>query len=132
MSLSQETIINQYEASPSGEVLNPYIIETTLMTYHRFHSWPVVQNSQTLKHYLSRFPYNLCETRESEQLLSVRVRSLQEIKVQIRRDLAIHLLNRKGLSVEEISGRLLFFEPSAFIRAFKSWTGLTSLNYRCL
>ncbi|MRI33870.1 hypothetical protein EOPP23_12820 [Endozoicomonas sp. OPT23] len=206
----------------SADTCNPYIIETTLMTYHRFHSWlagdrlpvvevnldysptdyldeyrflffgvpvrfnqpvnslvykaecsgwPVIQNSQTLKGYLSRSPYNLFETRESEQLLSIRIRSLleehlnnqqellsieevashfemhsqslrrqlkkervvyQELKTEVRRDMAIYLLNRKGVSVEDIAGQLAFSEPSAFIRAFKQWTGLTPLNYKLL
>ena len=221
LTLNDRLACHSMSRRSSGEVLNPYIIETTLMTYHRFHSWlagerlpivqvnldyaptdymdeyrflffgspvrfnqpanslvyradslhwSVIQTSQTLKHYLSRSPYNLFETRESDQSLSVRARSLleegvtegvmrsiedvsialdmhpqtfrralrkentsfQEIKVQVRRDLAIHSLNQKGLSVEEVSNRLLFSEPSAFIRAFKNWTGLTPFNYRRL
>ena len=56
--------------------------------------------------------------------------SYQTIKLQARRDYAIHLLNDSKLSVESISHQLGFSEPSAFIRAFKTWTGLTPLGYR--
>ncbi len=211
---------HQMSRRSSGAVRNPYIIETTLMTYHRFHSWlsgdrlpilkvnfdfpatdypeeyrflffgaavnfnqpvnsiiysakalnwPVTQTAKSLKAYLSRSPYNLFETRESDQRLSVRVRSLveeslvdeqcllsiealsdklqlhsqtlrralkkegavyKEIRTQVRRDLAIHLINRKQLSVEEVAEKVAFSEASAFIRAFKSWTGFTPLEYR--
>ena len=56
--------------------------------------------------------------------------SFQQIKTQVRRDIAISMLNEKGLSVEEISLRLGFSEPGSFIRAFKSWTGKTPTAYR--
>lgn len=52
------------------------------------------------------------------------------IRNQIRRDLAIHLLGIGELSVADITQRVGYTEPSAFIRAFKGWTGLTPLNFR--
>jgi AraC-like DNA-binding protein len=58
--------------------------------------------------------------------------SYQQIKMEARRDLAINLLHDKDLSVEAVGSQLDFSEPSAFIRAFKSWTGLTPLAYRRL
>lgn len=54
--------------------------------------------------------------------------SLGGIKEEILRDAAITALSR-GTSVEEISGRLGFSEPSAFRRAFKRWTGSTPASY---
>ena len=56
--------------------------------------------------------------------------SFQEIKDQLRRDLAIYLLERDELSLQAISEQLGFSEPSAFHRAFKKWTGQTPGAYR--
>ncbi len=52
------------------------------------------------------------------------------IRNQIRRDLAMHLLGAGELSVADITYKVGYTEPSAFIRAFKGWTGLTPLNFR--
>jgi AraC-like DNA-binding protein len=56
--------------------------------------------------------------------------SFQEIKSQLRRDTALHFLGKQGLSIEEIAYRAGFSESSAFIRAFKGWTGVTPYCYR--
>ena len=66
------------------------------------------------------------------RLLSKEGCSYQEIKMEVRRDLAINLLTHKQHSVEEISELLDFSESRAFIRAFKGWTGLTPLAYKKL
>lgn len=66
------------------------------------------------------------------RLLKKEDTSYQDIKMETRRDLAIYLINRRDLSVETIAYQLDFSEPSAFIRAFKGWTGLTPLAYRKL
>lgn len=52
------------------------------------------------------------------------------IRTQIRRDIAMHHLGVGDLSVEDIAYKTGYTEPSAFIRAFKSWTGLTPLSFR--
>jgi len=56
--------------------------------------------------------------------------SFKEIKSQLRRDTALHFLGKQGLSIEEIAQRAGFSESSAFIRAFKGWTGVTPYTYR--
>jgi AraC-like DNA-binding protein len=56
--------------------------------------------------------------------------SFQELKDQLRRDLAIYLLGRDELPTQDIAEQLGFSEPSAFHRAFKKWTGLTPGAYR--
>ncbi|MCB1676249.1 MAG: AraC family transcriptional regulator [Halioglobus sp.] len=56
--------------------------------------------------------------------------TFKEIKNQVRRDTALHFLGKQGLSIEEIAYRAGFSESSAFIRAFKSWTGVTPYTYR--
>ncbi|MDN3638822.1 AraC family transcriptional regulator [Simiduia curdlanivorans] len=58
--------------------------------------------------------------------------SFQQLKDDIRRDMAIFLINSKDQSVETIAFRLGFSEASTFIRAFRKWTGLTPLAYRRL
>lgn len=52
------------------------------------------------------------------------------IRVQARRDIATHLLGQGKLSVAEVGYRVGYTETSAFIRAFKGWTGLTPLKFR--
>lgn len=56
--------------------------------------------------------------------------SFSEIKSQLRRDVALHYLGKQGISIEEIAHRAGFSESSAFIRAFKGWTGVTPYTYR--
>ena len=62
--------------------------------------------------------------------LSAEGTHFKEIKNQLRRDTALHFLGKQGLSIEEIAHRAGFSEPSAFIRAFKGWTGITPYTYR--
>jgi AraC-like DNA-binding protein len=56
--------------------------------------------------------------------------SFKEIRNHMRRDTALHYLGKQGLSIEEIAHRAGFSESSAFIRAFKGWTGVTPYTYR--
>lgn len=56
--------------------------------------------------------------------------SFQELKDELRRDIAIYHLGRDDLSLQQIAEQLGFSEPSAFHRAFKKWTGLTPGAYR--
>ena len=56
--------------------------------------------------------------------------TFKQIKSDIRRDTALHFLSKRTLSVEEVAHRSGFSEASAFIRAFKTWTGLTPYAYR--
>lgn len=49
---------------------------------------------------------------------------------QVRRDIAINYLGGNELSIEDISEKSGYTEPSAFIRAFKAWTGFTPLQFR--
>ncbi|NLG56435.1 MAG: helix-turn-helix domain-containing protein, partial [Rhodococcus sp.] len=48
---------------------------------------------------------------------------------EVLRDAAIAGL-RRGESVDDLSAKLGFSEPSAFRRAFKRWTGKTPGSYR--
>ena len=56
--------------------------------------------------------------------------SYQMIKDQLRRDMAINLLDDPTRSVMDIATELGFAEPSAFHRAFKKWTGARPGEYR--
>jgi AraC-like DNA-binding protein len=62
--------------------------------------------------------------------LSAEGTSFKDIKNQLRRDTSLHFLGKQGLSIEEIAHRAGFSESSAFIRAFKGWTGVTPYTYR--
>ncbi|MFB8003391.1 AraC family transcriptional regulator [Nocardia sp. NPDC056000] len=56
--------------------------------------------------------------------------SITRIREDILRDAAIAALARGEETVEELSGRLGFSEPSAFRRAFRRWTGSPPGSYR--
>ncbi|MDV2476690.1 AraC family transcriptional regulator [Rhodococcus zopfii] len=55
--------------------------------------------------------------------------SLGQLREEVLRDAAIAGL-RRGESVDDLSARLGFSEPSAFRRAFKRWTGSTPRSFR--
>ena len=67
---------------------------------------------------------------ELSERLTAEGTTFKEIKNQLRRDTALHFLGKQGLSIEEIAHRAGFSESSAFIRAFKGWTGVTPYTYR--
>lgn len=56
--------------------------------------------------------------------------SYQQIKDQMRRDIAIDKLVRENMSITDIALRLGFVESSSFTRAFKQWTGVSPAEYR--
>ncbi|TDC02921.1 AraC family transcriptional regulator [Nonomuraea longispora] len=56
--------------------------------------------------------------------------SFQRIREEVLRDVAVASLERGGESVEQISWRLGFSEPSAFRRAFTRWVGSPPGEYR--
>ncbi|MBN3788376.1 AraC family transcriptional regulator [Burkholderia sp. Ac-20353] len=56
--------------------------------------------------------------------------SFQEIKDDLRRDLAILDLARTDISLGEIAYALGFSSPATFHRAFRQWTGMTPGAYR--
>ncbi|MEU8524129.1 MULTISPECIES: AraC family transcriptional regulator [Streptomyces] len=55
--------------------------------------------------------------------------SFQQVRDHLRRDHAIAALAGGTASIEELSHRLGFSEPSAFHRAFRRWTGSTPRSY---
>ncbi|SDI24000.1 AraC-type DNA-binding protein [Sinosporangium album] len=56
--------------------------------------------------------------------------SFNKIREELLRDLAVDSLRRGGESIDEISYRLGFSEPSAFRRAFTRWVGTPPGEYR--
>ncbi len=56
--------------------------------------------------------------------------SYQRIKDNARRDVAISMLSRHGLTVSEVAEQVGFSDPSAFHRSFKKWTGQSPGSYR--
>jgi len=56
--------------------------------------------------------------------------SYQRIKDNARRDVAISMLNRDGMTVSEVAEQVGFSDPSAFHRSFKKWTGQSPGSYR--
>ena len=58
--------------------------------------------------------------------------SYQQLKNDIRRDMAIDLLTQSTDSLQDISDQLNFQDVSAFHRAFKKWVGVSPGAYRDL
>jgi AraC-like DNA-binding protein len=56
--------------------------------------------------------------------------SYQRIKDNARRDIAISMLSRDGMTVSEVAELVGFSDPSAFHRSFKKWTGQSPGSYR--
>ncbi len=54
----------------------------------------------------------------------------RSLRDELRRDLAIHLLNGNGLSVGETAERLGYNDAATFHRAFRRWTGSAPGAYR--
>jgi AraC-like DNA-binding protein len=85
--------------------------------------------------------YRNCSIEEVAHSLSITSRTLrrkleeehssfQQIKNEVRKDLAIHLLAQRGLPIAAIAEKVGYSEAAAFTRAFKEWTGLTPRKYR--
>ena len=64
--------------------------------------------------------------------LSVEGISYQQIKDNLRHDLANKLLSNRSLTISHIAKQLSFSEPRAFTRAYKQWAGVTPKEYRQL
>jgi len=56
--------------------------------------------------------------------------SYNAIKESCRRELALDLLRRSRLSIEDISTRLGFSDADAFRKAFRQWTNLSPTEFR--
>jgi len=129
-----EKRITQNEQSLRHFLRHPVLIMLT-QNYAR-NSW-TDQVRKMVRHDLENMPeLNVVATRLDvhpqtlRRRLSAEGTNFKEIKNQLRRDTALHFLGKHGLGIEEIAHRAGFSESSAFIRAFKGWTGVTPYAYR--
>jgi len=130
------------EIVQTPETLDAYLAGTNLSLLYQPKNYRVI--SDQVRQWLERnikqgnYKATLKEAANhfemSQQVLHRRLQaedlSFKEIKMQTRRDIAVNLLFDNNHKIEEIATLVGFSEPSAFIRAFKSWTGLTPLAYR--
>jgi AraC-like DNA-binding protein len=56
--------------------------------------------------------------------------SYQNIKDQVRCEIAVEHLRRDEVKINELAEMLGFTEPSSFVRSFRGWTGVTPKAYR--
>lgn len=71
-----------------------------------------------------------CSTRVLQYELKKEGDSFKSILEDVRKKMAIEYLSDNNLTVLEISYLLSYSQQTAFIRAFKSWTGFSPLQYR--
>ncbi|MBD2858905.1 AraC family transcriptional regulator [Spongiibacter sp. KMU-158] len=62
--------------------------------------------------------------------LTLEGNAFHQLKENLRRDRAIYWLSQEDVPIAEVSRRCGYVEPTAFIRAFKSWTKKTPGQYR--
>ncbi len=145
----------QFEQQHTEMVLNTALLEKPVVqteeSLTRFLRHPVLAMLSTqydqaswtakVKEYLKKDLQELAELDQVAEDLEIHPQTLRrrlskegtsfsEIKSQLRRDIALYYLGKRGLSIEEIAHRSGFSESSAFIRAFKGWTGVTPYTYR--
>jgi AraC-like DNA-binding protein len=63
------------------------------------------------------------DTRTLHRHLTGEGTSYRQLEAEVREGLAVELLSRTGLTVEEVARRLGYSEVASFSRAFKRWTG---------
>ena len=56
--------------------------------------------------------------------------SFQQLKDELRREVAVHYIQRDELSIDAIAAVMGFQDNSAFYRSFKKWTGTSPGQYR--
>lgn len=56
--------------------------------------------------------------------------SYQNIKDQVRCEIAVEHLRREEITITDLASILGFTEPSSFTRSFRNWTGVTPKDYR--
>lgn len=110
--------------------------------YYAFMHAPKEDTSQQIKSILAKSVGSEYPTAEdiahslhiSPQTLFRRLKNegitYQELKNTTRAEIAIHHLNKKELTNEDISQLLGFENPSTFYRSFKKWTGVSPGEYR--
>lgn len=92
-----------------------------LLSSRRYDEWPTFEALAPLLHLT---PTTLRRRLEAEGL------NYQQLKDDLRKDMAITLLGGTELPVEAIAERVGFSENSSFYRAFRKWTGLNPGAYR--
>ncbi|WP_163933049.1 AraC family transcriptional regulator [Paraferrimonas sp. SM1919] len=75
-------------------------------------------------------PYFYCSARTLKQKLAQEGQSMRQLLVQIRVELAKHLLLETHMNIDVITEVLKYSQASAFIRNFKSCKGITPKQYR--
>lgn len=97
--------------------------------------------SHQVREYLLRHGMSGAHVEQVAKVLNVSVRTLcrrleeentafQQVKDEVRRDVAIERLTRSDTPLATIAAELGFSDASSFHRAFRAWTGMTPSAYR--
>jgi len=131
---------------PTSWLVEPFNQQSflTMATESKEESFLPRQFLEALRHIITRhldqselgLPQVAAWVGTSPQILQRKLRNsgttLSEVVRNLKRDRAIDDLVQTKRSVGQISSCLGFSNPNSFTRAFKSWTGLSPLQYRKL
>lgn len=87
------------------------------------HDLTAVPDFETMADHLGIHPQTLRRRLAAEGI------TYKDIKDNARRQAATYFVTQQSMSIEEMAYRSGFSEASAFIRAFKRWTGMTPTAY---
>lgn len=73
-----------------------------------------------------------CDVRTLRRRLRAEHTSFQEIKDEVRKDIAMNYLTGSALPIKDIAEKVGFDQPSNFRRAFRKWTGYQPSHFRSL
>lgn len=117
----RRTPLDLYLPLDAGGETTEQLRTLILDTFNKYSQPPELD---VLAHNMSLQPHTLRRRLKKEGT------SFHNVKAHVRRDIAIHYLGNADMSIEAISEQAGYSEPSAFIRAFKNWTGFTPLQFR--
>ncbi|MCU4412584.1 AraC family transcriptional regulator [Acinetobacter sp. WU_MDCI_Axc73] len=111
--------------------------QNLLVRYKNENALSLMIRRHLIKHHPALWPelkelsqqLNMSEATIQRRLKAENI-SYQQLKNDIRCDIAIEHLSKTENCIQDISDALNFHDPSAFYRAFKKWTGVNPSAYR--
>lgn len=107
----------------SAAVVHPHSMKEKIVRYLSGHAYLGIPSVEELAANFAMSPRSLQRRLQEEGV------TYQQLADEIRKTLALHYLQSGSYPVKEISYMLGYNESSAFVRAFRRWTGTTPMGY---